>query len=141
MTETMLDKIYKKYKEVKEEAIIDCTLDRTNLDTGFNVTMNLAKWITKKTEWNRKLIEFEDKRKKAYRKSYEYYQTEYPLKLTTKDDYTLFIETDMEYVEHMNNAKVIKEIIQYIDSIIDTLKNKQWEVKNIITWEMFKNGR
>jgi hypothetical protein len=138
---TMLEKIYDKYALLKDEAKVDCLVDRTNLDSGFNVTMNLTKWITKKTEWNRVFRDFEEKRKKAYRASYEYYQTEFPLKLSTKDEYNLFIESDMAYIEHYNNSLVIKDIINYIDSIIDTLKNKQWEIKNIITWEMFKNGR
>ena len=138
---TMLEKIYKKYGELKAEAKIDCEIDRQNLDAGFNVTMNLIKWITKKTDWSKKLREFESKRKDAYRKSYTYYQTEFPLKLSTKDEYALFIESDMTYVEHYNNSLVVKEIVGYCDSVIDTLKNKQWEIKNVITWEMFKQGR
>lgn len=139
---TMLQLIYRKFKELKTQAEIDCTLDKTNLDTtGFNVTMNLSKWITYKTEWNRQFREFEEKRKKTYRKLYEFYDVESPRKLSTKTEYDLFIESDPGYVDDFNNSAVLKEGIQYIDSVIEILKNKQWEVKNWLEYQKFINGR
>jgi hypothetical protein len=45
--ETMLEKIYTKFKGLKDEAKVDCTFDKTRLDDAFNVTMCLTKWITK----------------------------------------------------------------------------------------------
>jgi hypothetical protein len=85
--------------------------------------------------------DFEEKRKKHYRTLYEFYQTDYPLKLSTKDEYNLFIESDPAYVDHYAITQTVKEVIQYIDSIIDTLKNKQWEIKTYLEYQKFINGR
>ena len=139
---TMLEKIYDKYDKLIIESKNDTILDKTDLDrTGFNVTMNITKWINKKIEWNMALRNFEDKRKKQYRALYEFYDTESPRKLTTKSEYDLFIESDPGYSECYNNAIVCKEIVAYCDSIIDNLKNKQWETKQYIEWVKFKNGQ
>jgi hypothetical protein len=139
--ETMLAKIYEKFKDLKRESKDDCTLDKTNLDSAFNVTMCLEKWIRKKTEWSRVYRDLEEKRKKHYRTLYEFYQTDYPLKLSTKDEYNLFIESDPGYVDHFAISQTVKEILQFIDSIIDTLKNKQWERTNWVDYQKFINGR
>lgn len=140
-TDTMLEKIYTKYKDLKTEATEDCKFDKSNLINSFGVTQLLVKWINKKTEWSRVFREFESKRKDSYRKTYEFYQTDFPLKLSTKDEYTLFIESDSNYVEHMNVCLVVKEIMQYIDSVIETLKSKSWEVKTYLEWLKFQNGQ
>ena len=108
---------------------------------SFGTTQHLVKWINKKSEWSRVFRDLESKRKDAYRKAYEFYQTDYPLKLSTKDEYTLFIESDINYVEHMNVSLVVKEILQYIDSVIETLKSKSWETKNYLEWIKFQNGQ
>lgn len=140
-TLTMQEKIYIKYKELKEEATTDVKFEKGEIENSFTVTTSLMKWITKRTEWNRLYREFEDKRKKEYRNRFEFYQTDYPLKLSSKEEYSLFIESDPLYCDLMNNALLVKEILQYIDSIIETLKNKQWEVKNYLTYLLFVNGK
>lgn len=139
--QTMLEKIYIKFKAIQDEATIDTTLDKSNLETAFNVTMSLTKWIRKKTEWSKLFRDLEGKRKKHYRDLYEFYQTDYPLKLNTKDEYNLFIESDAGYVDHYNISLTVKEVIQFIDSTIDILKNKQWEIKHWIEWQKFINGQ
>lgn len=139
--ETMLGKIYKKYREMKIEAADDCKFDKGNFDKNFAVTPLLIKWINKKTEWTDVLRGFEDKRKKAYRTAFEFYQNEYPTKLTSKDEYAMFVESDITYSEYMNQSMVVKEIIQFIDSTIETLKSKSWEIKTYLEWLKFKNGQ
>lgn len=138
---TMLEKIYTKFKELKEEAKTDCSINKEDLSKSFNVTQNLIKWITKKTEWTRVHRDFEEKRKKTYRKLYEFYDVEHPKKLSTKTEYELFIETDPQYTDCFNNSVVTKEIIQFIESTIETLKNKQWEIKHYLSYQEFINGR
>jgi phosphomevalonate kinase len=138
---TNLEKIYFKYNLLKAEAKEDTTLDKANLDSGFNVTMCLTKWITYKSEWARLYRDFEAKRKTSFRKLYEFYDVESARKLNTKAEYDLFIESDPQYYEPYNNAIVSKEVMAYCDSIIDTLKNKQWEIKSYIEYMKFINGR
>jgi hypothetical protein len=138
--ETMLEKIYQKYKSLKIDAKNDCTLDKTNLNEAFTVTNCLIKWITIKTEWSRVYRDFEEKRKKQYRASYEFYHTDFPMKLDTKEQYNIFIESDPAYVTLLHECLTIKEILQFVDSVLDTLKNKQWEIKAFIEYQKFING-
>jgi N6-adenosine-specific RNA methylase IME4 len=144
MSETELsrqDKIYKKFKELKIEAENVVKLDTYKMSNAFNNSSDIVRWITKKTEWSRVLRDLEVKRKKAYRIAYEYYQTEFALKLTTKDEYILFIESDENYVNHMQLSLLVKEVIQFIDSTIDALKTKGYDIKNLIEWRKFTNGQ
>lgn len=138
---TVLEKIYLKFKMLKDEAKVDCKFDKETMADAFNNAVTISKWIVYKTEWARVHRDYEEARKKIYRKLYEYYQTEYRLKLNTKDEYNLFIESDPQYTEELSKSLVTKEAIQFIDSVIDTLKTKGYEIKNYIEWEKFKNGR
>ena len=138
---TMLEKIYKKYEDLKIESSKDCKLDKIKMNNAFNGSQDIMKWITKKSEWSRVYRDLELKRKKAYRTAYTFYQTEFTLKLTTKDEYTLFIESDVNYIDHMQVCLVVKEIIGFIDSTLDALRTKGYEVKNYIEWRKFTNGQ
>jgi hypothetical protein len=40
----------------------------------------------------------------------------------------------------MNHSILVKEIIQFIDSTIETLKSKSWEIKTYLEYLRFKNG-
>lgn len=139
--DTMLSKIYVKYKELKTEATEDCKFDKSDLTKSFGITQLLIKWINKKTQWTDVYRDLEAKRKKAYRKAYEFYKTDFPLSLTTKEEYSAFIDSDAEYSDFLNQCLVVKEIIQYIDFVIEALKSKSWEIKNYIEWLKFKNGQ
>lgn len=138
---TMLEKIYVKYKDLRDEAKKDCAFSKVEFESNFAVTPLLIKWINKKSEWANVNRNFELKRKEAYVKSFAFYQTGFPLKLTTKDEYAMHIESSTEYVEAMNYAVVTKEILQFIDSTIETLKSKSWEIKTYLEWLKFKNGQ
>lgn len=138
--QTKLEKIYSKFEEMKKEAVEDCKFDKNKMDTAFNITNKVVKWINLKSEWSKVFRTLETNRKNAWRKRYEYYQTEYALKLSTKEEYTLFIESDPLYVDYMNLSLTVKEIIQYIDSVLDALKQKGYEVKNFIDYNKFING-
>lgn len=141
MEETRIEKVYKKFADIKKEAENDCSFNKLTMENAFSNSSLISKWITKKMEWTRVLRDLDLKRKKAYRDRYEFYQTDYPLKLSTKEEMNLFIETDEAYVESHNLCMTIKEVIGYIDSTIDALKTRGFEIKNFIEWEKFKNGK
>jgi hypothetical protein len=139
--ETMLEKIYTKFKDLKIEADKDCKFNKADIDNSFTTTNSLIKYINKKTEWNSVYRKFESERKDNYRKLYEFYQTDFPLKLNGKDEYQLFIESDPAYVDIFERCLVVKEILVFIDSTIETLKSRQWEIKEFINWAKFSNGQ
>jgi len=138
--ESILEKLYSKIKVLKEKAEEDCKFDRTDLDSAFNNTNKLIYWINLKFEWLKVQKDFERQRKDLYRKTYEFYQTDYPLKLSTKEEITLFIESDPGYQPIYMICAVVKDGIQYIESVVELLKSRAWEVKTALEWEKYKNG-
>lgn len=137
---SMLDKIYMQYKKLKEEATEDCRFDRGQIENSFDNTTKLMKWINKKSEWAKVFRSFEIERKETYRKTYEFYVKDFPMKLNGKDEYTLFIETDAAYIGIYTRCQVVKEIITYIDTTIETLKSRAWEIKAFLDYLKFSNG-
>jgi hypothetical protein len=140
-SETMLEKIYEKFKKLKDEATEDCKFDRGQIENSFDNTTKLMKWINKKSEWSRVYRTFEIERKDKYRKTYEFYVTDFPMKLNGKDEYQLFIESDPGYLDTFTRCQVVKEILTYVDSVIDTLKSRAWEVKAALDYLKFSNGQ
>jgi hypothetical protein len=138
--ETKLDKIYTKYKELKEIAIEDCKFDKSKMDDNFTTTNSKIWWINKKSEWSRVYRELERQRKDQYKTTYEFYYKDFPIKLNSKEEYTLYIESDPSYLNIFTICLVVKEVLQYIDSILDILKDRQWEIKNYLTYLQFSNG-
>lgn len=138
--ETKLEKIYLKYKSLKEQADKDCKFDKSKIDNSFDSTSKKIWWINQKTEWQKVFREFERQRKDQYKKTYEFYYTEFPIKLNTKEEYQLYIESDPNYTSIYTICLVVKEVIQYIDSVLDILKDRAWEVKNFIEYQKFVNG-
>jgi len=138
--ETKLDKIYTKYKELKERADIDCKFDRSQIENSFDTTTKKIWWINQKTEWQKVFREFERQRKDQYRNTYEFYYRDFPMKLNSKEEYQLYIESDPAYINIYTICQVVKEIISYIDSVLDTLKDRAWEIRNAIEYQKFING-
>ena len=138
--ETKLEKIYTKYKALKEQADKDCKFNRSEIENSFDSTSKKIWWINQKTEWQKVFREFERQRKEQYKKTYEFYHTEFPIKLNSKEEYQLYIESDPNYINIYTICLVVKEVIQYIDSVLDILKDRAWEVKNFIEYQKFVNG-
>lgn len=137
---TVLDKIYEKFEKLKKEATEDVKFDKADFDNAFDNTNKLMKYIKIRSEWSRVQREFERKRKEQYKVCFEYYQTEYPLKLNNREEYLMFIESDPRYFEPYTHVQTVKEVLIFIDSTIDTLKSRGFEIKHALEYEKFKNG-
>jgi biotin synthase-like enzyme len=141
MEETHQEKILKKFKALKAEAEKDCFFSKENMEQGFDNTNSIIKWINKKSDWNAVFRTYEAKRKTTYRSVYEFYLTDYPHKLNSKDEYQLFIESDTSYNDIYNLCLQVKEVIVYIDAVLDTLKGRAFLLKNALDWHKFCNGQ
>lgn len=140
MSETKLDKIYIKYRELKERADTDCKFIRSEIENSFDTTSKKIWWINQKTEWQKVFREFERQRKEQYRTTYEFYYKDFPMKLNSKEEYQLYIESDPQYINIYTICQVVKEIISYIDSVLEVLNSRQWEIKYYLDYIKFSNG-
>jgi hypothetical protein len=139
--ESLIEGIRIRKKKLMEEAVTDVFFDKAHMDTQFDNTLHIMKWINKKMEWGQLQRFQEEIRKKKFRTLYEFYKTESNLKITTKDEMMLFIESDINYLEIFNICTEIKEVMKYLDETIDALKAKSFERKDWITYQMFINGK
>jgi hypothetical protein len=137
---TVVDKIYEKFADLRKEATEDCKFDRGHIEDSYDNTTKVIKWINKKSDWAKAFRSYEKERKDVYRKTYEFYVSDFPMKLNGKDEYQLFIESDPAYLDVYTRCQIVKEILVYIDSVIDTLKARAWEVKGCLDYLRFSNG-
>jgi hypothetical protein len=138
---TDLEQIYVKFAELKKESDKDCHFDKNKMDESFNVTTSLSKWIRMKADCASLYRKYEVRRKKEWTTQYEFYKLDYHVTLNTKEEYSLYIESNPSYVEYYNLAMTMKEMCVFIDGTIDTLKNKQWEIKSYLEYLKFINGQ
>lgn len=68
------------------------------------------------------------------------YDKPFSLKIDKVADIDMFILGSPKYVEADNSIVDFKEIIKYLESIIDNLKFRHLSIQNVINWEKFKNG-
>lgn len=135
-----LNKIRERFKSLKEESVIDCNFDKLKMETQFNNTYTIMKWINYKSEWNQVYRVYEEKRKIQYRKLYTFYKLESDLKISTAAELQLFIESDLQYTEIFGITIVLKEVIQYINDVVENLKGKGFECNRYLTYLQFING-
>ena len=103
--------------------------------------MGFCKWINKKQEWNSVQRVFEQQRIETWRKLYEFYKKDYNLQINTKEELNLFITSDTQYTQINFICMSVKEVLGYIDSILDNLKNKNYLLKEYLAYQYFINGR
>jgi hypothetical protein len=136
-----LNKINEKLKVLMDEAKKDCYFDKVNIETQFDNTLTIMNWINKKHEWNEVYRVYEYKRKEVYKKLWIFYKSESDLKINTKEELTLFIECDTNYHELFMICNTVKEVLTYIDSVIENLKSKNFEQKRWLEHQYFINGK
>lgn len=98
------------------------------------------KWLGYFQDWQRVFISLEIKRKQIKRELTEYYKVESNLRLDTKDEMSLFIETDDRYVHLLEQTQIVKSMLIFCETVMDKLRGKSFEVKNWIDWSKFQSG-
>ena len=62
-----------------------------------------------------------------------------PLKIL-KSDLSLYIDSDKDIINHNLKVAYQKEKIDFLESVIRTINNRGFQIKNAIDWEKFKVG-
>lgn len=137
---TKMEKIYSKLASLKKEAGEDIKINKGSLDSEFTSQQKVIKWLNKRSDWNQVFAAIEAKRKETWKKAYEYYRTDYPLKLNNAEEYRMMIESDPAYSVIFQESIAIQEVITYIDAVIEAMKGRAWEVSNLSKYLMWSGG-
>lgn len=137
-------KMKKEIKELQEMAEADCTFDkeeRAMLETQFDNTKAMVKWIKIKQQWSDLFRQLELKRKKIYVSLHTTYKTESSLKINTKGEMEIFIDVDSQYIEANALCIMCKDCLTMIGEIIEAIKAKNYEIQRYIKYLEFINGK
>jgi hypothetical protein len=63
-----------------------------------------------------------------------------PFPFTLKSDISTYLESDLDLIKLLEKKIYHDEIISVIESIMNEIKQRTWELKSFIQWEMFVNG-
>lgn len=69
-----------------------------------------------------------------------YYKTEYKFRPDTAKELQMLVDGDAELAEKNANIEMRETIIKFIEETIRTLRNRPYEIKNIIEWQKLMSG-
>jgi len=70
----------------------------------------------------------------------EYGWEQFSLKIL-KQDIDIYMESDEELQKLANRKVYQKEKVNYLDAILKSINNRQWNIRNAIEWKKFINGQ
>ena len=69
-----------------------------------------------------------------------YKEMPYDLKLTTKEEITMFIEADTDIQKCQYKIEYIDQVLFFLDGVLRMINNRTYHIKNAIEWKRFQNG-
>ena len=69
-----------------------------------------------------------------------YKEMPFDLKLTTKEEISMFIDADDEVKKLQYKIAYIDQTLVFLESVLKQINNRTFQIKNAIEWEKFKNG-
>lgn len=64
----------------------------------------------------------------------------FDLKLTTKEEITMFIESDEDVKKLQYKIDYIEQVIFFLDGVLRMINNRTYHIKNAIEWKKFQHG-
>ena len=69
-----------------------------------------------------------------------YKELPFDLKLTTKEEISMFIEADEDVQKLQYKVEYIEQVVYYLDSIMRQINSRTYHIKNAIEWKRFQSG-
>tara|TARA_Y100001938_G_C8089056_1_gene433928 strand:- start:2039 stop:2473 length:435 start_codon:yes stop_codon:yes gene_type:complete len=96
--------------------------------------LNSDYYRLKKTKWEYYTGKLDEDQLKEY--GWEPFQFK-----ILKQDIDLYMDSDEDLQKLSNKVAYQKEKISYLDSILKSINNRQWNIRNAIEWRKFINGQ
>lgn len=129
-----------KFKELLSELKNCSDINIENLDKDIMKTLSLYQNLIEivSSELYR-LHKIDTKYEKIYQSLYHKYKTQYDYNLSV-NEIKLYVEADDKLSGIRAEKKLSEYQISIIEKYIDMLKNKQFQIKNIIEWKKYQAG-
>ena len=69
-----------------------------------------------------------------------YKEMPFDLKLTTKEEITMFIDADEDICKLQYKVGYIETVLTFLDGVLRQINSRNFQIKNAIEWEKFKSG-
>ena len=69
-----------------------------------------------------------------------YKEIPFDLKLTTKEEISMFIEADEDIAKLKYKIEYIDQVVFFLDSVLRMINNRTYHIKNAIEWKKFQSG-
>ena len=70
----------------------------------------------------------------------KYKEMPFDLKLTTKEEISMFIDADEDVVKLQYKIDYIETVLNFLEGVLRMINNRNFQIKNASEWEKFKNG-
>jgi len=134
----------------------DCTIDDSQLDIeSIKIPELHNKYLKIFSEERLRLVRMESKKKSLQKLKWLYYTGkidkssledmgwepfELDIKSRNKEDLNRFLDSDNDLMEMQEKIEYQKEKINYLETIVKTLSNRGYLIKNAIDWKKFTMG-
>ena len=69
-----------------------------------------------------------------------YKEMPFDLKLTTKEEISMFIEADEDIGKLKYKIEYIDQVVFFLDGVLRMINNRTYHIKNAIEWKKFQSG-
>ena len=69
-----------------------------------------------------------------------YKEMPFDLKLTTKEEISMFIEADEEIGKLQYKIGYIEQVLFFLDGVLRQINSRTYHIKNAIEWKRFQSG-
>ena len=69
-----------------------------------------------------------------------YKEIPFDLKLTTKEEISMFIEADEDIAKLKYKIEYIDQVLFFLDGVLRMINNRTYHIKNAIEWKKFQSG-
>ncbi len=69
-----------------------------------------------------------------------YKEMPFDLKLTTKEEISMFIDADEDICKLQYKVGYIETVLTFLDGVLRQINSRNFQIKNAIEWEKFKSG-
>jgi len=129
-----------KFKELLNELKNCSDIDNKNIDKDIMETLSLYQNLIEivSTELYR-LHKTNLKYDIIYQSLYHKYKTQYDYNLSV-NEIKMYVESDDKISDLRKEKKMLEYQISIIEKYIDMLRNKQFQIKNIIDWKKYQTA-
>jgi hypothetical protein len=142
-----------KLEDIQTQWELDCKIDRTELgEESLRIPQLHSKYFKIYSSERLTLKKLESDYKILYKQKHEYFNGNiseeelnengwepFQLKLL-KSDIPLYMEADSDLIKIKQRIELQQEKLDFLDSVIKSLTNRGFQIKNAIDWMKFTQG-